>query len=140
MQTSSKSEYNVRFGYHLDRSLSPFLDTAFFRTVLGAQYVANRPGATGNNGLVGMTINTDIADSTVGIFPDVLMKSSSAPQSQLYDLYRFRLYPDSMNADRKNFTGFQYSYNGSGHRVIKACGRFSTGSSIRRLLKGALDL
>ena len=85
-------------GYHIDRAASTYYDPNFARQQLGFEFVLDRPGATGNRGIIGVTINKNQADSTAGPWPDVLRKSAALPQNQLYNLYKFRLYPDSMNA------------------------------------------
>ncbi|MBX7042170.1 MAG: T9SS type A sorting domain-containing protein [Ignavibacteria bacterium] len=63
----------------------------------GFQYVADRPGV-GGRGVVGITINIGLPDSTYGPSPDVIARSGSVPSSQTFNLYRYRLFPDSINA------------------------------------------
>ncbi len=84
-------------GYQIDRPASTIYDSAFARSMCGFQFVADRPGV-GGRGIVGVTINTGLLDSTYGPSSDVIKKSGSVPTSQTFDLYRYRLFADSMNA------------------------------------------
>ncbi len=84
-------------GYQIDRPASTLYDSAFARSMCGFQFVADRPGV-GGRGIIGMTINTGLLDSTYGPSSDVIKKSGSVPTSQTFDLYRYRLFADSMNA------------------------------------------
>jgi hypothetical protein len=63
----------------------------------GFQFVADRPGV-GGRGIVGVTINTGLPDSTYGPSSDVIRRSASVPTSQTFNLYKYRLFLDSMNA------------------------------------------
>ncbi|MBK7159406.1 MAG: hypothetical protein IPH77_12850 [Ignavibacteria bacterium] len=58
-------------GYHLDRTGSTYIDSAFARSTLGFQFMADRPGVAAN-GLTGVIINPGLTDSTIGTWPDVL--------------------------------------------------------------------
>ncbi|MBL0108652.1 MAG: hypothetical protein IPP52_15575 [Ignavibacteria bacterium] len=58
-------------GYHLDRTGSTYIDSAFARSTLGFQFIADRPGVAAH-GLTGVTINPGLTDSTIGTWPDVL--------------------------------------------------------------------
>jgi hypothetical protein len=72
---SSKSKFVVfseDVGYQLDRVGSIFQDTAFSKGMLGIEFLKDRPGNSGSQSLIGDAINTGIADSTVGAWPDVL--------------------------------------------------------------------
>jgi len=84
-------------GYMIDRPASAYYDSAFARSMLGFQYVADRPGV-GGKGIIGVTINVNLKDSTAGPSPDVIKRSSSLPLSQTFNLYRYTLFADSMNA------------------------------------------
>ncbi len=84
-------------GYQIDRPASLYFDSAFARCALGYQYVADRPGV-GGRGIIGMTINTNLTDSTYGPSSDVIRRSGSLPANQTFNLYRYRLFLDSMNA------------------------------------------
>lgn len=84
-------------GYHLDRIGGAYYDSAFARSTLGISYVADRPGV-GGKGIIGISINTNLTDSSYGPSTDVIKKSASVPPSQQYNLYRFRLFADSMCA------------------------------------------
>jgi hypothetical protein len=85
-------------GYQLDRSTSIYYDSAFCRGMCGFQYVADRPGPVPQRGLVGITININTADSSNGPSMDVIKRSLSVPEAQTFNLYKYRLFTDSMNA------------------------------------------
>lgn len=98
MQTKSKLIIMADdIGYMIDRPASAYYDSAFARSTLGFQYVADRPGV-GGKGIIGVTININLKDSTAGPSPDVIRRSSSLPVSQTFNLYRYTLFADSMNA------------------------------------------
>ncbi|MBK8553309.1 MAG: T9SS type A sorting domain-containing protein [Ignavibacteria bacterium] len=140
--TATKSKLIILaedIGYQLDRTGSTYLDTTFFRTVLGCQYIADRPGTSGNRGLIGVTTNPNIADSTVGSFPDVLKNSLSAPSGQLYTLYKFRLFPDSLNGIGRIGTNYNISTMGVDVESLRPAFDSPSGSPVNRLLKGAMD-
>lgn len=84
-------------GYQLDRPGSTVYDSAFARSMCGFRYLADRPGV-GGRGVVGVTINVGLIDSTYGPSSDVIGRSPSVPTSQTFNLYRYRLFPDSINA------------------------------------------
>jgi hypothetical protein len=84
-------------GYQIDRVASPTADTAFARSMCGFQFVADRPGV-GGRGIIGVTINVGLPDSTYGPSSDVIARSGSVPSSQTFNLYKYRLFPDSINA------------------------------------------
>lgn len=125
-------------GYHLDRSSSTYRDTAFARSMLGFEYVADRPGSSGTRGLVGVTINPGAADSTAGPWPDVLRKTSSLSSGQLYDLYKFRLFPDSMNAVGRRGTNYNVAVIAVDVESLRPAPDSPPGSPARRFIDGAL--
>lgn len=84
-------------GYQIDRTASPYFDSAFARSMCGYEFVADRPGV-GGRGVIGVSINIGLADSTYGPSSDVVRRSASVPTSQTFNLYRYRLFQDSMNA------------------------------------------
>ncbi len=140
--TATKSKLVILaedIGYQLDRTGSTYLDTTFFRTVLGCQYIADRPGTSGNRGLIGVTTNPNMADSTVGTFPDVLKKSLSAPVGQLYSLYKFRLFPDSLNGIGRIGTNYNISTMGVDVESLRPAFDSPPGSPVNRLLTGAIN-
>jgi len=126
-------------GYHLDRTGSTYLDTTFARGSLGFSFIADRPGTLGTRGLIGITTNPNVADSTAGPWPDVLKKSLSVSPSQLYNLYKFRLYPDSMNAIGRISTTYNVSVMGIDIESLRPTPDSPNGQSVRRFVKGALD-
>ncbi len=126
-------------GYHLDRTGSTYLDTTFARGSLGFRFIADRPGSLGTRGLIGVTINPNVADSTAGTWPDVLGKSLSVPDLQLYNLYKFRLYPDSMNAIGRISPTYNVSVMGIDIESLRPTSDSPNGQTIRRFVKGAMD-
>jgi len=126
-------------GYHLDRPASTYYDASFARNVLGFEYIANRPGTIGTRGLVGVTINTNIADSTSGPWPDLIRKSASLPAKQLYNLYRFRLFPDSVNSTGRLSPTYNIAIIGIDIESLRPTPDSPPGSPVRRFIKGASD-
>ncbi len=84
-------------GYQIDRPASLYFDSAFARSMCGFEYGADRPGV-GGRGVIGVTINTGLPDSTSGPSSDVIRRSASVPSTETFILYRYRLFPDSLNA------------------------------------------
>ncbi len=126
-------------GYQLDRTGSTYIDTAFARSILGFKYIADRPGTTGTRGLIGVTINPNVPDSCAGPYPEVLGKSTSVPQSQLYNLYRFRLFPDSINSIGRISPTYNVASMGVDIESLRPAVDSPPGSPVRRFLKGAMD-
>ncbi len=126
-------------GYHLDRSASTYYDPTFARDQLGFQFIADRPGTLGTRGIVGITTNPGTADSTSGPWPDVLTKSTSLPAGQLYNLYRFRLYPDSMNAIGRISPTYNVAVFGIDLESMRSTPDSPPGSAAGRIVKGGLD-
>ena len=126
-------------GYHWDRSASTYVDTAFTRSQLGFSFIADRPGTLGTRGIVGVTTNPNQADSTSGPWPDVLAKSGSVPASQLYSLYKFRLFPDSLNAIGRIGTTYNVATFGVDLESMRSTPDSPPGSPARRIVKGGLD-
>ncbi|MDZ4712790.1 MAG: T9SS type A sorting domain-containing protein [bacterium] len=126
-------------GYHLDRTGSTYLDTAFARGTLGLQFVADRPGSVGTRGLIGVTTNPGAADSTSGPWPDVLRKPNQISANQFYPLYKFRLYPDSLNGTGRIGSTYNVAIMGIDVESLRPAPDSPPGSPVRRFLKGAID-
>ncbi|MFA7361957.1 MAG: T9SS type A sorting domain-containing protein [Candidatus Kapaibacterium sp.] len=89
LETKSKLIiFSENIGYIFGRSASTYYDLNFVNTYLGLNYTADRPGVAAN-GLIGTYVNTGIADSTVGSYPDAL-KVFTIAGTQQHILYRFR--------------------------------------------------
>lgn len=124
-------------GYQLDRTGSTYLDTTLARVHLGFRYVADRPGAA-NKGIVGITLNPGLTDSIFGTWPDVLARSLSA-SGENFDLYRFRLHPDSINSVGKiGATSNTAVFGFDAHQILRTTDS-PPGSSMYRILKAAID-
>ena len=125
-------------GYHLDRSASTYYDAQFARETLGFEFIADRPGTTGNKGLTGISINQGITDSTAGPWPDVLKKSASIPSAQLFELYRFRQNPDSINAIGRIGPNANIAVLGVDVESLRPSSNSPNAFAVRRLLDGAM--
>jgi hypothetical protein len=125
--------------YHLDRSGSTYYDATFARDQLGFEYIADRPGSSGTRGLIGITTNPGAADSTAGPWPDVMRKSASIPANQAYSLYKFRLFPDSLNATGRISPNYNVAVFGVDLESMRSAPDSPPGSPARRILKGGLD-
>ncbi|MBL8008864.1 MAG: T9SS type A sorting domain-containing protein [Ignavibacteria bacterium] len=84
-------------------------------------------------------MNPGITDSTVGTWPDVLKKSLSVPSSEQYNLYKFRLYPDSMNAIGRISPAYNVAIIGVDIESLRPATDAPNGQTVRRYVKGALD-
>ncbi|MEO8665158.1 MAG: T9SS type A sorting domain-containing protein, partial [Ignavibacteria bacterium] len=126
-------------GYHLDRAASTYIDTSFARGTLGFQFVLDRPTSGANQGLIGVTTNPNMADSTTGPWPDVLRRPDGVPSTQSFRLYRFRAYPDSSNGIGRITATYNVAVLGVDIESLKPTSDSPPGSPVRRFLKGALD-
>ena len=122
-------------GYQFGRSASTYYDLNFMNQYLGTNYVGDRPSSGGSQGLIGVYINTGKADSTVGTWPDVL---SRFDPPITYDLYKFRS-DNSINAIGKIVANYNVATFGVDLESLRRTSDSPAGSSISRLLSGALD-
>ncbi|MBK9334352.1 MAG: T9SS type A sorting domain-containing protein [Ignavibacteria bacterium] len=100
--------------------------------------MADRPGS-GTVGLRGMTLYPNTFDSVSGVWPEVIKKSLSAPQNELYNLYRFRLFPDSINSIGRISPTFNVAIMGIDLESLRPAADSPPGSPVSRFVKGALD-
>ena len=126
-------------GYHLDRSASTYYDPTFARDQLGLEFIADRPGTLGTRGLVGVTTNPGAADSTAGPWPDVLRKSTTIPANQSYALYKFRLFPDSLNGTGRIGPTYNVAVFAVDLESMRSTPDSPPGSAARRIVKGGID-
>jgi subtilisin family serine protease len=63
--------FSEDFGYQHGRSSSSYLDLDMMNNYLGATFELDRPGSTGNHGMIGQSPYFSGTDSTVGSWPDV---------------------------------------------------------------------
>ena len=126
-------------GYHLDRSASTYYDPTFARDQLGLEFIADRPGTLGTRGLVGVTTNPGAADSTAGPWPDVLRKSTTIPANQSYALYKFRLFPDSLNGTGRIAPTYNVAVFAVDLESMRSTPDSPPGSAARRIVKGGID-
>ncbi|OQY79024.1 MAG: hypothetical protein B6D43_00060 [Ignavibacteriales bacterium UTCHB1] len=75
-------------GYQFGRNGSTYQDLNFINNYLGWDYVADRPGVS-QQGLIGSYINSGLADSTIGSWPEVIKKHNQPGTSQ-HVLYLYR--------------------------------------------------
>jgi subtilisin family serine protease len=63
--------FSEDFGYQHGRSGSTNLDLDLINNYFGATFIADRPGTTGNHGMIGQAPYFSGTDSTLGSWPDV---------------------------------------------------------------------
>ncbi len=126
-------------GYQFDRSASVFYDSTFCRSMCGFQFVADRPGPVAQRGLIGVSININIADSSNGPSMDVLRRSSSVPVSQGYNLYRYRLFNDSMNAIGRVSPTYNVATFAFDVEALRPAADSPNGLTVKRMLYGAIS-
>ncbi|MEO8664011.1 MAG: T9SS type A sorting domain-containing protein [Ignavibacteria bacterium] len=125
-------------GYHFDRPGSLYFDSAFARSSLGFQFVADRPGV-GGKGITGVHINSNLNDSTSGPSPDVIKRSASVPASQTFNLYKFRLFLDSMNAVGRISSGYNVAVMSSDAESLRPASDSPNGLAVKRVLYGLIS-
>lgn len=126
-------------GYQFDRASSIYYDSAFCRSMCGFQYVADRPGPVAQRGLIGVSININIADSSNGPSMDVLRRSASVPPGQTYNLYRYRLFNDSMNAIGRVSPTYNVATFAFDVEALRPAFDSPNGLTVRRMLYGAIS-
>ncbi len=126
-------------GFHFDRFGSAFYDSAFCRSMCGFQFVADRPGISGAKGIVGVYINNEWSDSTYGPSTDVLKRSASVPSSETKNLYKYRLFTDSMNAIGRISETYNVAVFAVDIESLRPAFDSPAGSPVKRLLKGGLN-
>ncbi len=126
-------------GYQLDRSTSVYYDSAFCRSMCGFQYVADRPGPVPQRGLVGVAININTADSSNGPSMDVIRRSSSVPAAQTVNLYKYRLFADSMNAIGRLSPTYNVATFCFDVEALRPAFDSPNPFTVKRMLQGALN-
>jgi len=126
-------------GYQLDRSTSLYYDSAFCRSMCGFQYVADRPGPVPQRGLVGVAININTADSSNGPSMDVIRRSSSVPAAQTVNLYKYRLFTDSMNAVGRLSPNYNVATFCFDVEALRPAFDSPNPFTVKRMLQGALN-
>ena len=126
-------------GYQLDRSTSVYYDSAFCRSMCGFQYVADRPGPVPQRGLVGVTININTADSSNGPSMDVIRRSASVPPGQTFNLYKYRLFADSMNAIGRLSPTYNVATFCFDVEALRPAFDSPNTFTVKRMLQGALN-
>ena len=124
-------------GYQIDRSASPYYDSAFARSMCGYQYVADRPGV-GGRGITGISINTNLTDSTYGPSSDVIKRSVSLPSSQTFNLYKYRLFADSMNSIGRVSATYNVAVMALDVESIRPANDVPYPFSVKRILNGLI--
>ncbi len=124
-------------GYQIDRSASLYYDSAFARSMCGYQYVADRPGV-GGRGITGVSINTNLTDSTYGPSSDVIKRSVSLPSSQTFNLYKYRLFADSMNAIGRVSATYNVAVMALDVESIRPANDVPYPYSVKRILNGLI--
>ncbi|MCL6495761.1 MAG: T9SS type A sorting domain-containing protein [Ignavibacterium sp.] len=122
-------------GYQFGRTGSTYIDLDFMNNYLGANYVADRPTTGGAQGLIGDAINTGLADSTIGTWPDVLSVFGTTSQV----LYRFRSDNTLINAIGNKKPNFEIATFGVDVESLRRAIDSPPGSPVYRMLTGALN-
>jgi hypothetical protein len=122
-------------GYHFGRTGSTYIDLDFANNYLGINYVLDRPASGGAQGLVGVTINAGIPDSTIGTWPDVLSVFDTLTGKVLY---RFRADPTQFNAIGNKKPNFEIATFGVDVESLRPANDSPAGSPVYRMLTGAL--
>ena len=126
-------------GYQMYRTGGAAIDTAFCRSMLGWDWQADRLRGTGNHGLKGVSINTNIMDSTNGSWPDVFKKSYANSNITLYT-FRASSSPDSVSAIGRQANNYNVATFGVDVESLVRASDSPIGSSpARRMVKAALD-
>ena len=123
-------------GFELDRSLSPYQDTAFSRGMLGIEFVLDRPRSGANQGLIGDAINSGIVDSTVGSWPDVL--KTSRPGGKRLLGYSSTYLADTGCGIGTIGTKWNTAIFGTDIRALRSAYNSPPGSPVARILTGVL--
>ena len=122
-------------GYMLGRSESELYDPDFLNNYLGVNYVMDKPTSGGAQGLIGITINSLVPDSTVGESPDVL---SVFNQSSGRWFYGFRFDIDVLNAIGNQKSKYETATFAVDVESLRAAVDGPGGSPIYRMLKGTV--
>ncbi len=126
--------FSEDIGYQFGRSGSTYLDLDFMNNYLGANYVADRPATGANQGLIGVVINTNLSDSTIGPWPDVLSTYGTTSEP----LYRFRYNPTAYNAIGNKTSNFEIATFGVDVESLRPALDSPPGSPVFRMLYAAL--
>jgi hypothetical protein len=130
--------YAEDIGWQFGRTGSTFLDLEFCNTYLGFHYWADRPHGTAAHGLIGMEINSGIADSTIGTWPDVLGAYEGENTTPLYQ-HRVLVGTDSLNAIGHVTDNFVTATFGDDIRSLRSAEDSPEGSPVERFVRGAID-
>lgn len=123
-------------GYTFARTGSTYIDLDFANNYLGFNYLLDRPATGGAQGLVGVTINAGIPDSTIGTWPDVLSVFDTSTGKVLY---RFRADPTQVNAIGNKKPNFEIATFGVDVESLRRANDSPPGSPVLRMLSAALD-
>ncbi|MGB4896948.1 MAG: S8 family serine peptidase [Ignavibacteria bacterium] len=127
-------------GYQFGRNGSTYQDLNFINNYLGWDFVADRPGAS-QQGLIGSYINSGLADSTIGSWPEVIKKHNQPGTSQ-HVLYLYRRHinnPDSAHAIGMYEEKWNVATFGTDVRSIRNANGGASGGPVHRILKAAID-
>lgn len=126
--------FSEDIGYQFGRSGSTYIDLDFMNNYLGANYLLDRPSSGANQGLIGVTINTNLSDSTIGPWPDVLSLFGTTSEP----LYRFRYDPTAYNAIGNKKPNFEVATFGVDVESLRPAIDSPPGSPVLRMLSAAL--
>ena len=120
-------------GYMLGRSASTYYDLDFVNNYLGWNYLLDRPASGAFQGLIGLAINTGIADSTIGPWPDVLGLFGTTSEA----LYSFRFDPTAYNAIGNKTANFEVATFGVDIESLRPAIDSPPGSPVERFVMAA---
>ena len=121
-------------GYNFGRTGSTYLDLDFANNYLGWNYVLDRPATGANQGLIGVTVNPGIADSTIGPWPDVLALFGTTSEV----LYHFRYDATAYNGIGNKTANFEVATFGVDVESLRPAIDSPAGSPVIRFLTGAV--
>lgn len=127
--------FSEDIGYQLDRTTSVYQDTAFSRGMLGFEYIADAPMSGANQVIFGDEINSGIADSTIGSWPDVLKPSWLSGKR----LYGYSGYLADTGCGIGNIGAkWNTAVFGTDIRALRSAYKSPEGSPVTRILSGAI--
>jgi len=121
-------------GYHFGRTGSTYIDLDFANNYLGWNFLLDRPATGANQGLIGVTVNPGIADSTIGAWPDVLGLFGATSEV----LYRFRYDATAYSGIGNKTANFEIATFGVDVESLRPAIDSPPGSPVVRFLTGAV--
>jgi hypothetical protein len=127
--------FSEDIGYQFGRTAATTYDLDFVNTYLNFNYVLDRPASGANQGLVGVAINTNQTDSTVGTWPDVFSVFNAANGDALYR-HRVVADPTHVAGVGRKAPGYEVATFGFDIRSLRPAADSPAGSTVLRLVSG----